>query len=106
MANFSYEELSLPRSIRLLRIQVTGSNDILAEMISISIDSAPVYDALSYTWGDPISSCIPHDEACYRESFFMMCNGQILEINANLRDALIAWYSADISVSMGGCRAH
>ncbi|KAJ3547922.1 hypothetical protein NM208_g1252 [Fusarium decemcellulare] len=41
--------------IRLVYLQ-PGSNGIVnCELITTSIDSAPPYEALSYTWGDPLS---------------------------------------------------
>ena len=52
MASFSYTPLVPPNNIRLIRA-LRGSGDILeCTLHQVNLASEPIYEALSYTWGD------------------------------------------------------
>ncbi|KAF4959518.1 hypothetical protein FGADI_1585 [Fusarium gaditjirri] len=48
--------LPSPLHIRLVHLQPGTDGSVYCELMSVSIDSAPGYEALSYTWGDPSST--------------------------------------------------
>lgn len=51
---YEYEDLASLRHIRILKIKrKIPFRPLQCELISVSIDSAPCYDAISYTWGAP-----------------------------------------------------
>ena len=63
-SNYKYKALPTSSSIRLLRLQpvdLASDNSsftifrppILCSMITVDLDNTPLYDAVSYTWGDP-----------------------------------------------------
>lgn len=54
-ATFPYEPLDVAkRQIRLLRVDRDGLTDSIGcIMLTVELDSAPLYLALSYTWGSP-----------------------------------------------------
>jgi hypothetical protein len=76
---FKYEPLqSSNNEIRLLRIKPASHPDetIWCEMIQVSLDTAPPYQALSYTWGDKASS---HQ---------VLVNQGSVQVTTNLKHAL------------------
>jgi hypothetical protein len=82
--NFIYSSLTHPRSFRILRLthnmrdkSTSWDGAVLhGSLIEASIDSAPEYFALSYTWGDPS----PSDK--------IIIDGRVLGITQNCADAL------------------
>ena len=74
---FLYEETLSGDSIRLLQLE-PGHDDqlIRCNLVVKSLDSNPVYTALSYAWGD---QTIKHE---------ISCDGQPLHIGENLHSAL------------------
>ncbi|PNP58139.1 hypothetical protein THARTR1_02297 [Trichoderma harzianum] len=46
--------LPTPRHIRLVSLLPGSSDTIICELITADLDSAPRYEALSYTWGNPL----------------------------------------------------
>lgn len=74
---FVYEEALSGDTIRLLKLK-PGQDDqpIQCDMIVRSLDSKPVYTALSYTWGDQTIK------------YEISCDGQPLYIGENLYSAL------------------
>jgi len=72
-----YRHLCGPRSIRLLRI-IPGNADtgVKCELFETDLDSIPVFEALSYVWGNPADQTL------------VDCDGQIISVTVNLGDAL------------------
>jgi hypothetical protein len=94
---FQYSSLLDGDHIRLLRILSASKYGISVTLVTTALDSAPSYNALSYTWGNPLSHYIATEETIKsytKENCSMMCNGRVLKIGKNLRDALIAWHNA------------
>ena len=75
-----YKDTSLalePRQIRLLEILPdVDSQTIRCTLRTCRLDDKPIYDALSYHWGDP------------SRTSHVICNGARLDITANLDEAL------------------
>ncbi|KAK3382096.1 heterokaryon incompatibility protein-domain-containing protein [Lasiosphaeria ovina] len=79
-----------PRCIRLVDVEL-GPED---EAVSISIqahqlETAPPYDALSYTWGDPSSPLVFPPEMSMEDAY-ILCDGKPLAVRPNLASALRA----------------
>jgi len=53
---YQYENLTSPRSIRLLCLEPcsNGTGELRAHFLLSCIDQPPEYEALSYTWGEPV----------------------------------------------------
>ena len=89
MQNFEYRPLDASRrGVRMLQLQYPDkeSNDCTSNLICCRLDQAslddnPVYQALSYTWGDPNRVCT------------IIFNGQKISVGANLEEALQYFYS-------------
>lgn len=87
---FTYAALPLrsARSIRLLELH-SSAGDIVCSLHEVDLDTAPPYDALSYTWGDPrpplLQSIAPQ---LYNRRFPISCNGCLIEVTTNLYHAL------------------
>lgn len=59
---FEYSPLPTPTSIRLLKIE-PSSNEydmIRCHLVTVDLADRPVFDALSYTWGQPLATCQCH----------------------------------------------
>lgn len=94
---FRHDTLSSPGLIRLVELLPGGwEDDLRCNIHTISLDTPPTYDALSYSWGDE-SQDDPSLPADFLSSFvrafesgqkFLRCNGQILLISSNLYNAL------------------
>jgi len=55
---FEYDPLPTASSIRLLNIKPVDEPDdavIHCQLFTVDLDEQPEFDALSYTWGDPIT---------------------------------------------------
>jgi hypothetical protein len=103
-----YKYLPLPskRHIRLLHLlprpQVefpspfwSDAETIHCSIKTLSLDEKPEYDALSYTWGNPILVYQNEGQAkegakIFDKSREIVCNGMPLTVTVNLHDALIA----------------
>jgi hypothetical protein len=58
MEPYRYKPLEHPRDIRLLRLgHLDSFADVTCEIIHASLEQAPEYEAISYTWGDPSPTC-------------------------------------------------
>jgi len=77
MSNYVYECLDKPNNIRLLDLQ-SGSplDQVSVSLLKTTIDSAPEYEAVSYTWGDTLQKCVVN------------VDGQDLEVFGNSYEAL------------------
>lgn len=99
-----YTPLPSPTSIRLIKLNGYAShpqrNDQLIDISleTVDVKTAPPYDALSYTWDDPLcrdlDACLlppipngPHE---------IYCNGAAVTIKPNLLDALKMLLSANV----------
>lgn len=73
---FSYQPLRSNRSIRLIKF--LPGPDPKCQMITVEVEKAPPYVALSYTWG------------CKTRSRVIIVNGAEIAITSNLADAINA----------------
>jgi hypothetical protein len=106
---YRYSSLPSNRHIRLLHIHPLPQrsadkspspfyNDKETIHISVethSLDDKPEYDALSYTWGNPITvyrdANAAHESAkIFERSCKIICEGKAMEVTVNLHDALLA----------------
>ena len=71
--------------IRLVHLNVGTGNDALSIQVqeNVELETAPVYEALSYTWGDSNKECS------------ISCGSDSIEITANLAAALLQLRSPD-----------
>ncbi|MCJ1444689.1 MAG: hypothetical protein MMC23_005191 [Stictis urceolatum] len=69
---FEYEKLPSDRHVRLLHLE----SNVSWRLTSVSLDSNPIYTALSYTW-EPNAAAHP-----------IVCNGKLLDIPMNCYEAL------------------
>lgn len=77
MATYRYTSLSDPKHIRLLSLQPGfGEIEVACTLSIVSLTSQPVFEALSYTWGD-LSLRVP-----------LKCDAGIASATANLHSAL------------------
>jgi hypothetical protein len=51
---YKYNPLPTPHCIRLLRIESTPTEPLACSLEIVNLDDEPLYDCLSYTWGDPL----------------------------------------------------
>jgi hypothetical protein len=76
-AEYIYEPLTSPTSIRILELQPGSKDDpIQCQLRIVTMEVVPPYEAMSYTWGSPDDK---------REIF---CGGMKVKIPTNLRDVL------------------
>ena len=76
MREFLYEPLQSSRAIRLLKF-LPGPNPT-CQIVTVEVEKAPPYVALSYTWG------------CKNLSRIILANGAEIRITANLAEAIDA----------------
>ncbi|RYN21513.1 hypothetical protein AA0112_g10180 [Alternaria arborescens] len=76
MRRFSYEPLQSNRAIRLVKF-LPGPIPI-CKIVTVEVEKAPPYVALSYTWG------------CKNLSRVILANGAEIHITANLAEAIDA----------------
>ena len=95
--SFRHDTLNSPGLIRLIKLLPGDWEDNLhCNIHTTSLDSPPIYDALSYSWGDESQDdpTLPADfisslsRAFESGQKFLRCNGQILSISSNLYNAL------------------
>ncbi|KAH8672140.1 heterokaryon incompatibility protein-domain-containing protein [Tricladium varicosporioides] len=73
---YKYEALNAADQIRLVQLRPTFFG-IQCKVIQVCLNDAPVYDAVSYTWGDPA-----------KRFNLKLQDGQYLQITSNVRDIL------------------
>ena len=93
---YSYERLPTTTSIRLVRVEdprVHCERKICISLRTVELDAKPQYDALSYTWGRPLTvfaSAEVRDDVAQSE-FEVLCNGSLLKVGENLHRFLRHW---------------
>lgn len=66
---YCYTALTSATSIRLLELHPSGVGEILCSLTTVDLDQLPIFDALSYTWGNPITVLEKPDEAPLLRNF-------------------------------------
>ncbi|KAL8969391.1 MAG: hypothetical protein Q9183_002012 [Haloplaca sp. 2 TL-2023] len=91
---YEYQPLPTARHIRLLRSFPKGATEPAGcyQIVSVNLDDGPVYNALSYTWGDPFA----HDSAgglpwLDHKSQLTFQDGESITIGQNLSSALLCF---------------
>lgn len=102
--SFVYDALPSSTCIRLIDFKRRGSTRITDGEISFTLDtfelsSAPPFDALSYTWGDPSCPYLSSAKLSGHSRNLVRCNGASLEVQANLFAALKELHTVEISRS-------
>ena len=89
-STYIYIPLSMPDSIRLLKLEPGDSNALIEGTFTIVSLSDPglSYGALSYTWGNPLDEDSRFFEPHNDSKNYFNCGGKRIEILRNLRDAL------------------
>ncbi|KAK8239627.1 hypothetical protein IWZ00DRAFT_533904 [Phyllosticta capitalensis] len=97
---FEYEPLETPTSIRLVTIlpesnglaepTIAGADVIHCTLETVNLNDAPIYDALSYTWGSPFSAEEIKKARRYNamHKWPVTINGTLVFITRNLYEAL------------------
>ncbi|KAI4916550.1 hypothetical protein J4E85_010206 [Alternaria conjuncta] len=100
---YQYERLPSPTCIRLLELLPVTSNGIIRCSLKVTeLADAPSFKALSYTWGSPQASSISGTSRQYEVGLkpaskdavestrhhTIICDGCLLKVTSNLRDAL------------------
>jgi hypothetical protein len=99
---FKYSPLPYRTSIRLLEVKPKTWSGINYSLSVVELGKAPPFNALSYTWGNPMT---PFSETSLEESTdavtrrLLLCDDCKLHITANLSDALDALHKVDITSS-------
>ncbi|KAF2763008.1 HET-domain-containing protein [Pseudovirgaria hyperparasitica] len=108
---FKYSKLSsTASSIRLLELVPSVSNRINSTLKEFRLNEAPSFNALSYTWGSPLthlsasSSLLQqikardgrHEDVHHKRSNSITCDGAALPVTTNLRDALLMLQKTDL----------
>jgi hypothetical protein len=103
-SSLTYESLLTPRSIRLLKLPYKqSSSPVLGSEISVtmhtcSLDTAPAFNALSYTWGKPYREPFGDDPELPPEFIqIISCNGVDIKITQNLFDALSSFRALGVT---------
>ena len=71
-----YKPLLQGQRIRLLRLLPGQQDDVSCELFTVELSQAPPYEAISYTWGDPV------------DTVKIQCSGDVIPIRLNLHAAL------------------
>ena len=97
---YKYTRLPSPNSIRLLKFLphcdcllhhrfICGTRLLRCSLDVVDLDDKPIYDALSYTWGNPTSDGTFSDaEYGLQNRMPIFCNNRLLFVTKNLHDAL------------------
>jgi heterokaryon incompatibility protein (HET) len=108
---FKYSPLPSAHSIRLIEVAPLSTEanesdeDIAFSMIVVDLDDNPKFDALSYTWGLPLS-VFENEQAAlacqeeFKGSKRAICNGKHLNVSLNLFEALLelrTWKNPDFA---------
>ncbi len=101
---YDYEPLPTARSIRLIELHapdVEFPDAISFSLCIVTLDNASPFDALSYTWGDPLPIQLTDGSEDYHSpSHATLCNGQLFLVRWNLLQGLKA--IRDLPLSSGG----
>ena len=94
---YRYSALPSPHSIRLIKLKPGITNiwsDITLSLRITSLNEAVEFDALPYTWGDPLPPFSRKDGSHWGmdavRRYSINIDGYLLEVTANLNDALHA----------------
>lgn len=104
-SSYTYKPLQTTTSIRVLKIcpldieaAALPSEDladikIRASLVEVDLNDAPVFNALSYTWGDPVVYRFKDEEILpvkdwYCQCYSIECDGQAVTVGANLFSGL------------------
>lgn len=111
LRHYQYEPLPSPTCIRLLEIIPSGNDAIVrCSLKAFELDTAPSFKALSYTWGrssttiNALETELSHEShawirqaiesstseriASETRKHSIICDGRLLKVTSNLRDAL------------------
>ncbi|KAH8685775.1 heterokaryon incompatibility protein-domain-containing protein, partial [Tricladium varicosporioides] len=76
---YQYEGLHNPDAIRVLKLLPGGfGSPLKCEILEVRKSEDPSFEALSYTWGEPVFPCIVQDAK----------SNTVIRITENLSDAL------------------
>lgn len=90
LPQYAYAPLPHPRCIRLLEIHEQSTGPLLNCTLHVcDLDTALVFDALSYTWGNPLPP-IHHTSgpSIWTMQRPILCNGTLIRVTTNLHTAL------------------
>lgn len=104
-SSYTYKPLQTTTSIRVLKIhppdieavaitlEELANIKIKASLVEVDLNDAPVFNALSYTWGDPVVYRFKDDEILavkdwYCQCHSIECDGQAVTVGANLFSGL------------------
>ncbi|KAL2068220.1 hypothetical protein VTL71DRAFT_16318 [Oculimacula yallundae] len=78
VGSYQYSSLPAEKFIRLLEICPGQANDTVhCTLCQVELENAPKYEAISYAWGNPASR------------IDVLCDGKIITVTQNLKDALL-----------------
>jgi Heterokaryon incompatibility protein (HET) len=89
--HYEYSPLPSPTDIRLVELQPCSDGAISITLMITKLENAPMFDALSYTWGNPYSPYLGESTTTISwetADVAILCNRKKLFIASNLRDAL------------------
>ena len=93
-SQYRYDPLEGPREIRLVRVQpgARQRSQLRCSLKTVSLESTPLYAALSYTWGSPYSKSSGGKSPASAQSDLspirILLNGHSISVTENLADAL------------------
>lgn len=95
---YVYNALPSATCVRLIKFDQRGSaNGEISFTLHISeLNSAPAFDALSYTWGDPACPYLSSPKLSVQSLPAVRCNGASLKVQPNLLAALKELQTLDI----------
>ncbi|KAH8802983.1 heterokaryon incompatibility protein-domain-containing protein [Xylogone sp. PMI_703] len=86
---YKYTAFSDQYSLRLLEIIPSDGSEIQCRLETFNLYSAPPYDALSYTWGDPRPPLLQSIASSYfHKPHFIQCDNHTIHVTTNLYHAL------------------
>ncbi|KAK0665267.1 heterokaryon incompatibility protein-domain-containing protein [Cercophora samala] len=99
---YTYTTLSTPTCIRLLSIKPRTQTADMSQpmqlcMREVDLDDNPVYETLSYTWGEPLTvfstlqAKLEALSSSTKELLPVLCEGKILHVTYNLYMYLLTW---------------
>ena len=87
---YEYTPLPSSRSIRLLNIVCDGKGRVRCNLRTVNLDDKPCFNALSYTWDDPLWRGSDGPAAEYSgRTHEIQCDGRSIKVQKNLHDALL-----------------
>ncbi|ETI29141.1 hypothetical protein G647_01594 [Cladophialophora carrionii CBS 160.54] len=93
-----HSSLPTSQSFQLLELQPELKDSITIRLIVTDLHNAPAFDALSYTWENPLSQFID-DSSNFTDTakFNLLCGGRKIPIKGNLHRALLRLRDLDLS---------